>query len=276
MLSRKIQDQFGIEDGPVRKVREKNLVVTKEQDRERQPSDSDTPRKRSRSSHLAAVIRKAVQSETFVRMQKNLILIKVLSDSTSRARVHASNPSKSSKLALAQAIQQAKASVRMISKIFTPLVFRLYPEHIETIMQYTEDAAEAGAAKRRRLPFTLLNDIELPRVQMDLEGIDRNSREKRDSFENESDREQSEKKKIRSLQSREYYLLLSSIYLSETFEQIEKTFGEDIEVQKLAKLVRPEISALENACSKIYKICYKNLPARPRKWKWSSDFRAAF
>jgi hypothetical protein len=274
MLSKTIQDQFGTEDGPVKHANATSLVVAQSEglpSANKTLGTAETARtKHARKSHLANVIRSSVQSEIFVRIQKNLILIKALSDSTRKARIRTANPRKDSTLALDQAIQQIKSSQRKVSKIFTPMVFRLYPEHVEAIVQYIMDVTEACASKRGRLSTTLLNEIETPKVQMEMQ--DTNEESKEQEMDLDSDKNET-KKKPKHFQSREYYLCLSSIYLSETIEQMERAFTDEVEVQKLTRLIRPEITALENACSKIYKICYKNLPTRARKWSWRTEFK---
>jgi hypothetical protein len=231
-------------------------------------------------SRIATVIHKSVQSELFVGVQKNLILIKVLADSASKfgmeipdkfedAEVRGLAPQLSEELN--QAIQQVRASQRKVSSIFTPLVFQLYPEHVETITLYMADVAMACASKEESIPIDLLNDIQLPNVQAKMLEYDReNTDESNPEIMNDGGVE--ERGPMKYLRSLEHYLFLASIYLSETIEQVERTFSDELEVKRLVKLIRPEIDSIENACSKIHKI-YSGALAKQSKWKWHSDFK---
>ncbi len=231
--------------------------------------------------HLSTIIDKSIQREMFIRIQKNLILLKVLADSIFKVRkgiyersgkegqVPVPNPNAFA--VFQQALERVKASQRRISAIFSPLVFQLYPDQVETLTLYMADITMACAANQD-LPVGLLNEIELPRVQQgfsDAYQVASNKIAIQDRAEsnvkNSGSVDQSE-----YIFSREYHLFLASIYLSETVEQMEKTLG--TEVEKLTKLIRPEITALENTCSKIHNIFTKNLE-KQSKWTWRSDFK---
>ena len=232
-------------------------------------------------SRIATVIHKSVQSELFVGVQKNLILIKVLADSASKFGIEipdkfeedaeASGVAPQLSAELSQAIQQVRASQRKVSSIFTPLVFQLYPEHVETITLYVADVTMACASKENSLPIDLLNDIQLPNVQAKMLEYDRELMDESNP-EIMNDGGVEEQAPMKYLRSLEHYLFLASIYLSETIEQVERTFSDELEVKRLVKLIRPEIDSIENACSKIHKI-YSGAFAKQSKWKWHSDFK---
>ena len=232
--------------------------------------------------HLATIIEKSIQREMFIRVQKNLILLKVLADSIIKLRtgIHERSgkearvpvPNTNAFAMFQQAVERVRASQRRISAIFSPLVFQLYPDQVETLTLYMADITMACAANQD-LPVGLFNEIDLPRVQKEFSDayqvasnkppiqIRADGNEKDGGSADQSD----------YLFSREYHLFLAAIYLSETVEQMEKTLG--TEVEKLTKLIRPEITALENTCSKIHNIFTKNLE-RENKRSWRLDFKA--
>jgi hypothetical protein len=234
-------------------------------------------------SHLATVIHKSVQSELFVGIQKNLILIKVLADTASKFGIEIpdrfegdgdGNNGLAPELSgeLDRAIQQVRASQRKVASVFTPLVFQLYPEHVETITLYMADVAMACASREDSLPRDLLNDIQLPNVKAKML---ESGKEDNDEFSQESlvmNGDGVGLGPIKYLRSLEHYLFLASIYLSETIEQVEKTFSDEFEVKRLVNLIRPEIDSIQNACSKIHRI-YSSALAKHSKWSWHSDFK---
>ncbi len=268
MLPKTVQEQFGIEDGPVeRRSKGDQLSSSSMKD----PPLVEGAVQNNQKSELVRIIDQSLQREIFVRIQKNLILIKVLADAAQkkfeRAAVekNGGDPAANTTIAVFhQALEQVKASQRRVSSVFAPLVFQLYPDQVETITLYMADVTMACAKNKEALPLQLLNAIELPKVQKELSEAksllpDLSSQESG----NEVDRS-------KYFSSREYYLFLASIYLSETVEQLDTIFGN--EVRRLTKLIRPEITAMENACSKIHKIHVKN-HAKKSKWSWSSDFK---
>lgn len=76
-----------------------------------------------------------------------------------------------------------------------------------------------------------------------------------------------EESPMKYLRSLEHHLFLASIYLSETIEQVERTFSDEPVVKRLLNLIRPGIDSIENACSKIHRI-YSGVLAKKSKWKW--------
>jgi hypothetical protein len=225
------------------------------------------------------IIDRSVQQEIFARIQKNLILIKVLAESVSKFGNSLSKKSGKENDAflnfkesaeLQHALAQIKASQRRISSIFSPLALQLFPEQVEPLLAYTVNITMICAGNQE-LPSGLFDDIELPTAQ------------KRVSFANESatggnlvrngvgvdERKESVDRSAYFI-SKEYHLFLASIYLSEALENMEKAQGH--EASKLVKVVRPEVMALENACSKIHNIFSKGLE-RDTKWSWRSSFR---
>lgn len=278
LLPRTIQEQFGIEDGPVgHKVHALSMQALTEGTAYR--ADALTSNQKEKL-HLATIIERSLQREIFVRIQKNLILIKVLADSTIKLGMTMPDNSGETQevdltpkalMTFQQAVEQIRASQRRVSAVFAPLVFQLYPEQVETITLYMADATMACATKQETLPIELLNEIELPKVQKEFSDANETSSKTTmlDAITNDGEKSE-DNSQPKYLRSKEYYLFLSAIYLSETIEQLETTFGD--EVEKLTKLIRPEITAMENACSKIHKI-YTKHGARQRKWSWTSDFK---
>lgn len=217
-----------------------------------------------------------------VRISKNLLAIKVLADSIERKR-HFGKRSRSSSesIALQQAIAQVKSSQSRVWAIFSPVVYRLHPEHAQTIADYLDSLRSLCSGKK--LPMNLLNGIELPKIQFDM----MNRSGEMDSGHHqlqEGEKQQEPKSDTASsagfsphksyLSSREYFLLLASIYLSESIEQMEHTFGDELEVERLVRLLRPEITQMENASSNTYKIVHRNSPAPRHAWSWHVEFKA--
>jgi hypothetical protein len=240
------------------------------------------PVKKKQELQLATIIDKSIQREMFVRLQKNLILVKILADSTiklgigfaqkSGKDIHEPllNPKTSAEFQ--QALEQVKSSQRRVSAIFSPLAFQLYPEQFETLAMYTADITVACAGNQD-LPVGLLNEIELPRVQKEFSDAHEILSSNKTTIQNPAVRDlENRETNDRSayLFSREYHLFLASIYLSEAVEQMEKVLGN--EVEKLTKLIRPEVTTLENACSKIHKIFTRSLE-KQGKWAWRLDFK---
>jgi hypothetical protein len=244
-------------------------------------SKASTPDKNETANNLGTIIEESLEREIFVRMQKNLILLKLLGDSCSKAALSIPNrtgkdpraqiPSREECIMVQQSIAQVKAAERRISAIVSPLVYQLYPEQIEAITLYMADAAMA-CAESQDIPMALLDEIELPRAQEEFSLESNKERDRGKTWIQDStisrggggvkDREQSAK----LLPSREHCLFVASVYLSETVEQLDKLFREKVE--KLTRLIRPDIASIEIACSRINKIC-----TRENKWAWSSDFK---
>jgi hypothetical protein len=262
-----VLEQFGIEDGPTELIRQNVPVFGKRMSYRREPKSQGR-------SQLGEIIHLSLQSEMFVRMQKTLILIKILSESLNHNEAHIFSNESSDKddklplnpkhaIAISQALQQVKASVRKISAIFSPIVFQLYPERVETITKYMANASMACARANEGLPADLLNDIQLPRVQAEISGEDMKIPQSpgQSAFKGYPG-------------SQEHCLFLASIYLGETIEQMDRIFDDEAEIERLLKLIRPEIFAMEAASSKIHQIL-SNHKAEKRKWSWHSEFKTA-
>lgn len=248
-------------------------------------TNAPTAPNKDEKSNLTKIIEKSLEREIFVRIQKNLILLKVLADSSSKAGLTISTRSgkdareqilnNKTITAFQQAIEQVKAAERRVSAIISSLVFQLYPDQVEAITLYMADVTMACAANQD-IPMGLLNEIELPRVQKELSydnevlSSKKAIQDPRTSNNNEENGAFESYDQSAYFRSREYYLYLASIYLSETVEQMDKIFGK--EVEKLTKLIRPEIASIENACSRIHKIWTKHT-MKQNKWVWNSDFK---
>jgi hypothetical protein len=233
-------------------------------------------------SHLGSVIDKSIRREMFVRIQKNLILLKVLADSTAKLGIAISQKTeKDAKEPLLnprnlaefkEALEQVKTSQRRISAVFSPLAYQLYPDQVDTLTSYMADLTLACAGNQD-LPVGLLNEIELPRVQKEFVSVSGGTISSEPVVQNTavvSRDKQTDNSGSAYLFSREYHLFLASIYLSEAVDQMEKVLGD--EVEKLSKLIRPEVMALENACSMIHKIFTRSFE-KQAKWAWRSDFK---
>ncbi len=240
------------------------------------------PNQEGKKKNLDTIIEESLEREMFVRIQKNLILIKALADSCSKATplaiankagkdsIRESIPSREEISVFRQAIEQAKAAQRRVSAIVSPLVYQLYPDQIDTITLYIADVTMA-CAEDQDLPMGLLSEIELPKAQEELLSLDNeeliNSKIGiQNSTITHGGIESREHKSVNNLRSREYYLCVASICLSETVDQMDKLF--QTKVEKLMKLIRPDITSIENACSRINKLFSKK-----KKWVWSSDFK---
>lgn len=245
------------------------------------PPNTLAPNKEEKTN-LGTIIEESLEREMFVRIQKNLILIKVLADSCGKAvltipnrpekdtREPISNRKEITVTVFKQAIEHVKAAQRRVSAIISPLVFQLYPDQIEAITLYMADAAMA-CAQGQDIPMGLINEIELPRAQeeLSLDNKELSSSSKtgiQNSTISHGEEGMENLDRLVKLRSREYYLFIASIYLSENVEQMDKIFRNKVE--KLTRLILPDINSIENACSRINKICTKE-----NKWVWSSDFK---
>jgi hypothetical protein len=236
-------------------------------------------------SELGSIIHKAIRREIFIRIQKNLILLRVLADSTAKLATsvlqktsNTPNESAISQVVLLdslQSLEQVRASQRRVSAVFSPLAYQLYPDQVEALTSYMADLTSACSGNQE-LPVGLLNEIELPRVQKQFTPDSQIISSTKPVPENVTlfgAGKQGSNNNCEggaTLFSREYHLFLASIYLSEALDQMERVLGS--EVEKLARLMRPEVTALENACSKIHKVFTRTLEKQP-KWACRLDFK---
>jgi hypothetical protein len=229
-------------------------------------------KKSGRKSRLAKAVRRAIEAEIFLRIEKNLLAIKILVEAIENRRNRLKQDSR-------QALQEIKSSQGRISSIFDRMVYRLYPEQVDSIARFIATTAKSCA--QRRLPLSLLNDIQMPRIRygsendpvnMDAndvaeEAADESSlrRGKRDGWDEE-----------RRLRSREYYLFLASIYLNESVEEMWRILADEMEIRRLVKLLRVEVAEIENKAGHIYreKAVRKRLAVK-KKWGWTNRLKVA-
>jgi hypothetical protein len=245
-------------------------------------------------SPLAFLIENSIQREIFLRIQKILILLKVLAESSEKQgmlRITTTSDVSSNFLkgepsadlgtirqGYHQAIQQVRTSAQRLFSIFSPVVFQLYPEQLDIMTSYLTKLTMVCSAEENP-PVNLLSEIELPIVRKYLTDFTEKDQEafRRNAIQESTihtvvgiDERGSAQQYQNTAYSKEYLLYLASIYLSETLEQLERAFEEDVE--KLLKLIRPEVFAIENACSKIHRVCVPNR-AKSKKWTWKSEFK---
>jgi hypothetical protein len=204
-----------------------------------------------------------------LRIQKNLVLAKVLADSTIKLASTENQKfldgnycapllTSESFSEVSQMLDQVKASLQTVTAAFSPVALQLYPEQADALESYVKKISD-DCGGDQDLPVGLLNEFEDSRDEVASEGEANGGTRFKLAIKNLAidDAKNVEKNDPTScLFSREYHLFLASIYLSEAFERIERT---NKEFQLLVKVIGPEIATIENVCSKIHNIFTKSL-----------------